>query len=131
MFGVDTNVLIRYLVQDDERQASSATRIFEQVSAANPAFLNNIVMCELVWVLSRASRYEKSLIINVINQLLSTRNIEFENSEVLRKTLRHYIKGNGDFSDYLIGEINKINRSRTTYTFDKKAGEHQLFTLVK
>ena len=130
MFGLDTNVLVRYFVQDDKNQAFNATRIFEKISNVNPAFVNNIVMCELIWVLSRAYRYEKPLIVNVINQLLGTMNIEFENVEVLRKALRHYANGNADFSDYLIAEINKINQATTTYTFDKKAGISDLFTLI-
>lgn len=131
MFGLDTNVLVRYFVQDDESQAFRATKIFEKISNINPAFVNNIVMCELIWVLSRAYRYEKPLIVNVINQLLGTMNIEFENVEVLRKSLRHYANGNADFSDYLIAEINKINQATTTYTFDKKAGINSLFTLIQ
>ena len=130
MIGIDTNVLVRYLVQDDEQQASAATKIFEQVSDLNPVFINNIVMCETVWVLSRAYKYKKSLIARTIEQILSTSNIEFENAEGVRKALRHYLTGNADFSDYLLAEINKENGVKTTYTFDRKAANNPLFSIV-
>jgi predicted nucleic-acid-binding protein len=130
MIGIDTNVLVRYLVQDDEQQASAAAKILERVSDMNPAFINNIVMCELAWVLLRAYKYEKSLIIRTIEQILSTSGIEFENAEGIRKALRHYTNGNADFSDYLIAEINKENGADTTYTFDRKVAGNSLFTIV-
>lgn len=130
MIGIDTNILIRYLVQDDEQQASAATKILERVSDINPVFINNIVMCEMVWVLSRAYKYKKSLISRIIEQILSTSGIEFENAEGVRKALRYYISENADFSDYLIAEINKENGAETTYTFDRKAADNPLFSIV-
>jgi predicted nucleic-acid-binding protein len=130
MVGIDTNVLVRYLVQDDEQQALAASKILDRVSDQNPAFINNIVMCETVWVLSRAYRYEKKLIIMIIEQILSTCGIEFENAEGVRKALRHYADGNADFSDYLIAEINKESGAKTTYTFDRKAADNSLFSIV-
>jgi predicted nucleic-acid-binding protein len=130
MIGIDTNVLVRYLVQDNEQQASAANKILDRISDINPAFINNIVMCETVWVLSRAYKYGKKLIVKTIEQILSTSGIEFENAEGVRKALRHYTTGNADFSDYLIAEINKENGANTTYTFDCKAAGNSLFTLV-
>ncbi len=130
MIGIDTNVLVRYLVQDDEQQASAANKILDRISDINPAFINNIVMSETVWVLSRAYKYEKKLIVKTIEQILSTSGIEFENAEGVRKALRHYTNGNADFSDYLIAEINKENGANTTYTFDRKAAGNSLFSLV-
>lgn len=130
MIGIDTNVLVRYLVQDDKRQAAAATKIFSGVSEANPVFVNNIVMCELVWVLSRAYKYEKNLITGVIEQLLTTADVEFESADILRKALRRYSKGKGDFADYLIAEINRENGASVTYTFDRKAGSDELFSII-
>ena len=130
MIGIDTNVLVRYLVQDDKRQAAAASKIFEHVSDINPAFINNIVMCEVVWVLSRAYKYERKIIAETTERILSTSGIEFENAEGIRKAIRHYKKGNADFSDYLIAEINKENGADTTYTFDRKAAKNPLFTFV-
>ncbi|MFA6713755.1 MAG: type II toxin-antitoxin system VapC family toxin [Victivallaceae bacterium] len=129
MIGIDTNILVRYLVQDDERQASVANKILDRVSDINPAFINNIVMCETVWVLSKAYKFKKTLIIKTIEQILSTSGIEFENAGGIRKALRHYDSGNADFSDYLIAEINKENGAKTTYTFDRKASGCSLFTI--
>ena len=130
MIGIDTNVLVRYLVQDDETQAKAATKILEQVSDENPAFINNIVMCETVWVLARAYKYDKSIIAETLEQILATAGIEFENAEVIRKAVRHYKNGNADFSDYLLAEINKENGVVSTYTFDRKAASSSLFTIM-
>ncbi len=130
MIGIDTNVLVRYLVQDDKRQASKANRLFERVSETAPAFISDIVMCELVWVLSRAYGYEKELIVQTMEKMLSTDGFKFENPGRIRNALRHYRSGKADFSDYMIAEANKENGAGTTYTFDKKAAGHQLFSLV-
>ena len=130
MIGIDTNVLVRYLVQDDEKQAAAATKIFNRVSDTNPAFINNIVMCEMVWVLSRAYKYQKKIIVEVIEQLLTTSGIEFENAEIIRKALRRYSKGKGDFADFMIAETNNSNGASTTYTFDRRASADELFSIV-
>jgi len=59
LIGLDTNVLIRYIVQDDEQQARLATDVIEnQCSIENPAFINEITLCEIVWVLKRAYHYD-------------------------------------------------------------------------
>ena len=131
MIGIDTNVLVRYLVQDDEIQAKAATQILEQITDETPAFINNIVMCETVWVLARAYKYDKSIIAETLEQILATAGLQFENAEAIRKAVRHYKNGNADFSDYLIGEINKENGVATTYTFDRKASGCSLFTIVR
>ncbi len=76
MIGLDTNVLIRYIVQDDEYQARIATDFIEnECSKENPAFINEVTMCEIVWVLKRAYRYDKSIILNIIQQILSNNEI--------------------------------------------------------
>ncbi len=69
MIGLDTNVLIRYIVQDDEYQARIATDFIEnECSKENPAFINEVTMCEIVWVLKRAYRYDKSIILILSNK---------------------------------------------------------------
>ena len=64
MIGVDTNVLVRYIVQDDVEQSKIASRFIEGlISSSKPGFVNQIVLCELVWVLKRAYHYDKTIII--------------------------------------------------------------------
>ena len=74
MIGVDTNVLVRYIVQDDIEQSKDATRFIEKrISSSNPGFINQIVLCELVWVLKRAYGYEKTIIFEVLEKILQTK----------------------------------------------------------
>ena len=71
MIALDTNVWIRYIVQDDEQQALLATNLIEtQCTVENPAFINEITLCEIIWVLKRAYRYEKPVISTILQQLL-------------------------------------------------------------
>ncbi|MFM8341454.1 MAG: PIN domain-containing protein [Methylomonas sp.] len=73
MIGLDTNVIVRHIVQDDEKQAKVATDFIEsQCSIENPLFINEITLCEIVWVLKRAYGYDKSLILDILDQLLQS-----------------------------------------------------------
>ena len=53
MIGLDTNVIVRYVVQDDPRQSAAATRLMEKtLSAENPGFVAVVTLCEVAWVLA-------------------------------------------------------------------------------
>jgi predicted nucleic-acid-binding protein len=132
MIGVDTNVLVRYIVQDDDEQTKLATNWLEQhCTVEQPAFINRIVLCEVVWVLQRAYKYDKNVITEVLKQLLNTENIIIEDSQLAQSALHDYITGNADFSDYLIAHVNQSKNCTLTLTFDKKASQHPLFETVK
>lgn len=122
MIGIDTNVLIRYLVQDDEAQAKIASDFIEsKCSDDNPGFINHIVLCEITWVLSGAYRQKRSDIANVIDSLLQVRQIEVQNAPLVWKALSDYRDSNADFSDHLIAHSNQQAGCASTATFDKKA----------
>lgn len=73
MIGLDTNVLVRYIVQDEPAQARSATQLIERVlTPEHPGFVNYVVICELVWVLESAYGFARAQIIPVLRQLLAT-----------------------------------------------------------
>ena len=73
MIGLDTNILIRYIVQDDAAQASAATRLIEnRCTQQTTGFVSIVVLVQLVWVLAAAYEYEKSVIASVIGQILRT-----------------------------------------------------------
>ena len=132
MIGVDTNILVRYLTQDDIEQAEVAGQIFDNyASSHNSLFINNIVMCELIWVLEKGYKYNKEEISNVIKQILSTEEFAFEKQELLWLALNQYTKYDLDFSDALIAEINHQFGCSKTLTFDQaeaKAGNFALAT---
>jgi len=117
MNGLDTNVLIRYLVADDEAQAAKARRYVE----SGPGYVNCIVLSETVWVLESAYGYDKSAIVSMLERLLSTHEIEVEDAGVALAALRDYRRSAAGFTDCLIGHRNAARGCGETGTFDKRA----------
>ena len=131
MIGIDTNVLVRYIVQDDEEQAAIATQSIEACSVGAPGWISAIVLCETVWVLSRAYGYEKSTIQSVLQRIFLASELVVEQQEQGWSALRDFALGNADFSDYLIAHMNQASGCKYTVTFDKKASGLRLFRLLK
>lgn len=122
MIGLDTNVVVRYITQDDPDQSNLAGDFIEKYcTRSNPGFVNLIVCCEIVWVLKRAYGYDKTTILAVMKQILQTAELHIENADLVWKALSEFESGNADFSDYLISSINRNNDCSYTVTFDKKA----------
>ena len=90
MIAIDTNVLVRFLVRDDEAQFARASALFERAQRADDAvFLAELVVCELVWVLQRAYRVAKPAIVGTLNELVRARHIELEAADrVVRRRAR-------------------------------------------
>lgn len=131
MIGLDTNVLIRYVVQDDAVQAAAATRLIEsQCSGDAPGFISHLVLVELCWVLGRGYGYDRKVQASVIYALLMTAELCVQESESVWLALRLFEKGSADFADYLIGQINKDEGCETTWTFDRKAAKSSLYQLL-
>ena len=122
MIGLDTNVVIRYLVQDDKKQSAAATRFIEKSLTTDvPGYINHITLCEIVWVLQRCYDVTKQQLRDIIEGLLTTKQLIVENVEVAWKALRAYDANSADFCDALIGQANIHSGCEHTVTFDKKA----------
>src|SRR3954463_107125 len=104
MIGLDTNVLIRYLTQDDPAQAAKATRTID-AAAPGGLFLGSVVVCEIVWVLEDAYRLKRPQIAATIEKVLQTAQFAFEDKDLLWEALADYQRGKGDLSDYIIGRV--------------------------
>jgi predicted nucleic-acid-binding protein len=131
MKGVDTNVLVRYLVQDDKVQTQKAIFFLEQeCNQKSPAFITGIVLCELVWVLESAYEYHREQIAEVLEHILRTRQFHIHDPEILWRALRGYKETQADFSDHYIICLNHANGCHETVTFDKKAGRLPLATIL-
>lgn len=131
MIGMDTNVLVRYIVQDDVEQSKIATRFIEKrISLSNPGFINQIVLCEFVWVLKRAYGYEKTIIFKVLEKILQTKEFVVDNADIVWIALREYQKGEADFSDYLIASYNQYSDCTHTVTFNQIASKAKYFKLL-
>ncbi|MEN8205531.1 MAG: type II toxin-antitoxin system VapC family toxin [Pseudomonadota bacterium] len=132
MIGLDTNVLIRYIVQDDPKQAGIATRLIEsKCTADTPGYISFIVLVEVAWVLARAYGYSRDVISGVLQQVLSTAELVVENHTVAWLALSDYQNSSSNYSDCLIGRIHQENGCEVTVTFDKKAGRIDTFQLLK
>jgi len=132
MIGLDTNVLVRYIVRDDEKQSAAATRLIEaRCTTDNPGRVSSIVLCELAWVLTRGYGYSRAMVGRVIRRILSVQELQAERPELAWQAVRLFEQGRADFADFLIGLSNRENKAEVTYTFDTKAVESDLFQIVK
>lgn len=131
MIGLDTNVLVRYLTQDDPVQSAQANAfIEEQLSPAEPGIIGHIVMCEVSWVLSRAYGYPRQQVANALGALLTCREFQVESPDLGILALQDYRQGTADFSDYLLGRAHQRLGATHTVTFDRKAAQAAQFTLL-
>ena len=132
MIGLDTNVLVRYFVQDDPAQARRATELIEtECTAAQPGLISSIVLCELVWVFESAYLYEKALICEVLERLLITAEFEVEAAFEAGSALKEFQTGSADFADCLIQHLNHSRGCDYTVTFDRKAAKNRYAQLLK
>ena len=131
MIGLDTNVLVRYLAQDDPKQSPVATRFIENsLSAENPGFVSAITLCEVVWVLADRYGADRKRVRDVVERLLTTKQIVIEQADLVRKALRAWEGVTADFSDALIGEISIVHGGEKTVTFDRAAAKLPGFELL-
>lgn len=120
MRGLDTNVLVRFLVRDDDRQAERASASIRKATAEGKScFINHIVLCELVWVLESAYGFGRREISDVFEKMLVTKQFEIEEKDMVRQAVREYAQGKGDLADYLIGRVNHVHGCDRTVTFDR------------
>lgn len=121
MTGLDTNVIVRYLVQDDPDQSAAATRVLETLTTDAPGFVSAISIVELVWVLQSCYQAARDEIQGVIEGLLRSRQLVVERAELVWQSLRIFAKGNADFADCLIERSGHAAGCDHTLTFDQNA----------
>ncbi len=126
MIGIDTNVLVRVLV-DDKQAASQCHKARALLRAHNKIFISTIVLTETVWVLQRAYGVDKNDTVNLLDRLLIQKAIVFENRPLLETAIDIYRKGTSGFSDALILAAHHAKACRL-YTFDKKLARHESVT---
>lgn len=124
MKGLDTNVIVRFLVRDDEQQWQISDRyINEALQASEPCFVNNIVLCEVVWVLRTSYKLSREKLIDTLEKMLKTNLFVFENREAIEWAIGQMKSGSADFSDYLITRLNQLAGCHETASFDAKLGQ--------
>ena len=131
MIGLDTNVVIRYLTQDDAKQAALATRLFEHtLSVERPGFVSLITLCEIAWVLAECYEADKARIRAVIEGLMASKQILVEETDLVWKALRACGKSSAEFSDALVGQALAARGCEKIITFDKSAAKLPGFELL-
>jgi predicted nucleic-acid-binding protein len=131
MIGLDTNVLVRYLTRDDAGQYAKAAALID--AAANRGeqlVVNTAVLCELVWVLGSSYRYAREEIAGALEQILATAQFEVERLDDARQALGDYRSTKADFTDALIGRINRSLGAEHTVTFDRSLKAVETFRVI-
>ena len=129
MRAIDTNVLVRFLVQDDEKQTQVSTRLLTDAEAEKqPLFVSNVVVLELMWVLQSVYEVPRDAILVSLSELLSMVALEFQDSLSIRDFVSSAQNNTYDLADLLISQVAKGKGCDTTLTFDKKASKAPHFT---
>ena len=120
MIAVDTNILVRYIVEDDRAQTALAAAMIERAIQRNEAlFISQIVFCELVWVLSYAYKFSREGITGALNELRRGAQVTVEGADEVKRAIDAYAAGRGDFADYLIAERAMAAGCTAIATFDR------------
>ena len=130
MIGLDTNVLVRYLMQDDVKQAARATRLVESLTVDEPGFVATIAVVELGWVLSSAYGLTRAQVHQALGALLRTKELVVERTDQLVQALRIFRVGKADLADCLIERACAGAGCSQTMTFDVSAAKVVGMTLV-
>jgi|SRR5271166_735075 len=121
MIGLDTNIVVRYLTQDDPAQTAAAAKVMDSLSPDSPGFLSLVVIAELVWVLEISYRFKKSEIERVLETLLRSKELTIERAGIVWQAFRKFNASRADFADCLIERSGHAAECQYTVTFDRKA----------
>ena len=130
MIGLDTNVLVRYIMQDDAEQAAKATKLIEGLAAEALGFVPLVAVVELVWVLSSSYELNRSQIAQVLAVLLRSRQLLVDQAERVVRALRAYSAGTAEFADCLIERTASAAGCSKTMPFDTAAARTAGMTLI-
>jgi predicted nucleic-acid-binding protein len=122
MLGVDTNVLVRYLLRDDQGQYENARRLIDrEVSKGAPVLVSLLVLLETEWVLRSRYHLAKVDVLTTFSALLDTADLKFEDEPAVENAVYSWKDSRADFADCLIAARNRRLGCRATTTFDSRA----------
>ena len=131
MLALDTNVLVRYLAQDDVKQSAAATRLIEQrLSPTERGFVSLVALLETVWVMQSRYAADTALIAGILSDLLDTSVLELQDAAAVRAALPRYRVGGVDLHDCLIVGLAEQRGARVA-TFDAKAAKRLGMELLR
>ena len=129
MIALDTNVLLRYLVRDDEAQAALADDVMSGLTASEPALITHMVLCEMWWALGAAYGSPREERAAIVEELLTVQGLVVEGADQVRAALDHVAQG-ADFADALIACHAAHVGCTATLTFDRRAARAAGMTLI-
>lgn len=122
MIGLDTNVVVRFIAQDDEIQSPVATRFISRLSREQPGFISAVVLAEITWVLSRAYKASREDIAKAVEGMIRSAELIVENAEAVYRALGVYQASTSvEFADALIAQTAALAGAKETVSFDRKA----------
>jgi predicted nucleic-acid-binding protein len=131
MIGLDTNVLVRYLMQDDPAQAKRASTAIESAAGRGERMrLSAITLCELVWVLESAYDQARADVARALEQIVRTADFDLEHARHVRTAIEQYRSTPADFADVLIGLVNEAAGCEYTLTFDRSLKRMPPFKVI-
>ena len=133
MIGIDTNILLRFVLKDDMEQYAQAKEfVLENCTELSPGYINRVVACEFAWTLERSYRFGRAEIASTFVLLLAAAGFVFENRDAIERVLDYYrdVRGVG-FVDMLVAELNREAGCSATATFDKRARKLKGFVKVR
>ena len=131
MTGLDTNVLVRYIMQDDAKQSPKATRLIESLTVEEPGFIAIVSVVELGWVLSSSYGLSRQQIEQAFEALLRTKELVIDRADHVLKALRVFKASSADFADCLIECAAVSAGCDRTMTFDTGAAKAAGMTLIQ
>jgi predicted nucleic-acid-binding protein len=132
VIGLDTNVLVRYFTQDDAGQVALVDALIaKSKNDGIRLHIDEVVLCELAWVLRGAYRFDRHAISATLERMLAASMFSFDDRDLLRRALGQYTEGDGDFADYVIGARNAKAGCTSTATFDRALNGDEGFSLLR
>lgn len=132
MIGIDTNVVIRFLAQDDDVQSPIATRFMSRLSRERPGFVSTVVLAEIAWVLSRAYRTSREDIAKAVEGLLRSAELVVENADAAYRALGVYRISRGvEFADALIAQTAALAGATESVTLERQAAAEAGMRLLR
>ncbi|WP_159622072.1 PIN domain-containing protein [Ruania rhizosphaerae] len=122
MIGIDTNVLVRYVVRDDESQTALADELVDRLTSERRGFISLIVLMETWWVLSSAYTFPAARRVAFVEALLSSEELMVEAADTVRKALSP-VRAGADLADAVIAQVGAENGCDATMTFDRRAAQ--------
>lgn len=131
MLGADTNIIVRFFVEDDAAQSERVRQFFAAAHGAGESILlSKIVLCEAMWTLTSVYGLPKAHVLKALAGLIENALFQIEDEDAVREAIFLAESGKGDFSDHLIGAANRLQGCRYTATFDRALRNSPAFQLL-